>query len=427
VLFGWVGAVVGPLLLAWALVTLLHWAVEVLPGSISALYVSASHRADHDAFAAERSRRRALAASSGKIVAVTLSGGGYRAAAAHAGALSILDAAGIPVSVLSTVSGGSIAGAAYAQGWTPECFAAYLRRRKPGLPDDLLSITAVIGDLVRRDWGSGDVYATHFGRRYFHDHTIAETGPPDLVVNVTDYDTGDRVAIMKGREVSAGTRSPADALPLRTVVAASGAFPVAFQPVSIYGARYVDGGVVENLGVTGLSRYVAATGRAPDVLIVSDLGAEPQRPHRSYKPSPFQMAVQAPDLTSRALHEILYRTYSNGRYDRAADMPPEQPFRVERATLWPGVHAGGEVAVFFLAPTSPAERRRFNAGRDRERLAAVAAFRTLQELEPAQVDAAFWAGAALARDYLPDIRRALGNAAGDMPLPPVPAAPTCPR
>jgi hypothetical protein len=47
---------------------------------------------------------------------------------------------------------------------------------------------------LRRDWGAGDVYATHFGRRYFHGHTIAETGPPDLVVNLTAYETGDRVA-----------------------------------------------------------------------------------------------------------------------------------------------------------------------------------------------------------------------------------------
>ena len=52
-------------------------------------------------------------------VAVTLSGGGYRAAVSHAGLLAGLDAHCVPVHVLSTVSGGSIAGAAYALGVPP--------------------------------------------------------------------------------------------------------------------------------------------------------------------------------------------------------------------------------------------------------------------------------------------------------------------
>ena len=420
VVFGWIGAVTGPLALAWLFATLLHGAIEIVPSWASGLYVSARHRGAHDAFAAERARRQALAARVGKTVAVTLSGGGYRAAVTHAGLLSMLDAAGIPVSVLSTVSGGSIVGAAYAQGWAPACFAAELRDRKPGLPDDLLGMTAVLGGLVRRDWGSGDVYVTHFGRRYFHDHTLEQTGPPDLVVNLTAYETGERVAVIRGRDV-AGTGKPADALPLRTIVAASGAFPVAFEPVSIYGARYVDGGVLENLGVTGLAQYVAATGRVPDALIVSDLSAEPQPPRPSYKPSLFQMAVQAPDLTSRALHQIFYRTYSGGSYDRTAPTPPSQPFAVERALLWPGTSAG-TVAVFVLAPTSPAERARFVSA-EQARLARVARINTLQELDADDVDAAFWAGAALGRAYVGDIWRALGTPSP----PPAPAAPTTPR
>lgn len=193
--------------------------------------------------------------------------------------------------------------------------------------------------------------------------------------------------------------------------------------MSIDGRRYVDGGVVENLGVTGLTQYVAATRRAPDVVIISDLGAEPEPPHRSYKPSIFQMAVQAPDLTSRALHQILYRAYSNGAYDRTAGTLPAQPYRPERAALWPGSEAGS-VAVFILAPTAPAERGRFAPDIEQDRVAMVATLNTLQELEPGQVDAAFWAGAALARAYVGAIRTALGQPPA--PLPPLPV-PGCAR
>ena len=46
----------------------------------------------------------------GLTVAVTLSGGAYRAAAFHAGVLNALDRAKIRVDYLSTNSGGSIVG-----------------------------------------------------------------------------------------------------------------------------------------------------------------------------------------------------------------------------------------------------------------------------------------------------------------------------
>src|SRR6185436_15955833 len=143
--------------------------------------------------------------------------------------------------------------------------------------------------------------------------------------------------------------------------------------------------------VTGLAQYVAATGRVPDLVIVSDLGAEPQPPPENYKPSILQMAAQPPELTSRVLHGVLYRDYSAGAYRRDAGAPSLQPFLVERRSIWPQADPG-PVPVFILAPTSPAERGRFAEGTEKNRIAQVANISTLHELEPAEIDAAFWAG-----------------------------------
>lgn len=426
--FGWTGAVIVPIVATWLLTSVVHDVVDTVRGwpflGLSTLAPTETARA------AERQRRTALAAATGKTVAVTLSGGGYRAALTHAGLLGMLDRAGIPVSVLSTVSGGSIVGAAYSQGWTPDCFAHQLRRRTPGLPDDLLAFPAIVGNMILPRWGSGDVYADHFRRRYFHAVTLAGTGPPELVVNVTDYSTGARLGVFRSGLLPSlaggerqGATHPADTVALARLVAASGAFPVAFEPVTIHGIRYVDGGVIENLGVTGLAQYVTSTGRVPDVLIVSDLSAEPRLPRGSFKPSLFQMAVQAPDLTSRALHQVLYRDYSGGAYHR--DGKSAQPFLIDRRTIWPTASAG-RTPVFILAPTSPGERHRFAPGAEQQRVDRVASLPTLQELSPEEVDGAFWTGAKLTREYLPKICDAIGRK--DCVLPEVPAEPAgCPR
>jgi len=52
-------------------------------------------------------------------VAVSLSGGGYRAALFHAGVLNELDQLGVRIQAVSSVSGGSIIGSFYAVGGRP--------------------------------------------------------------------------------------------------------------------------------------------------------------------------------------------------------------------------------------------------------------------------------------------------------------------
>jgi predicted acylesterase/phospholipase RssA len=223
---------------------------------------------------------------------VTLSGGGYRAAAVHAGILWTLDQAGYPVDVLSTVSGGSIVGASYAMGMSAADFRDHLKNAKPGLPNDLMNFYPVFAQLFVPGYGSGDTYANHFDRVFFQRRTLEQTGPPLLIVNTTRYRDGTRRAF----------RAETDGqLLLGRVVAASGAFPVAFDPVPIEGEFYIDGGVVENLGIAGLQNHLeshatdASLGDLiPQVLIISDAGLIPEAPPAWTKPSVLQMASRAP-------------------------------------------------------------------------------------------------------------------------------------
>ncbi|MHC4768390.1 MAG: hypothetical protein ACYTEI_06735, partial [Planctomycetota bacterium] len=100
-------------------------------------------------------------------------------------------------------------------------------------------------------------------------------------------------------------------------------------------------------------------------------------------------------------------------------------YEVQAGRLWPDLPESLErriVRVFVLSPTSPAERRHFEGHEDL--VEAVSSMPTLQELQPDEVDAAFWMGARLAQVYAPDICAAAGArdcAAVHLPdAPPVP-------
>jgi hypothetical protein len=241
---------------------------------------------------------------------------------------------------------------------------------------------------------------------FFRGRRLQQTGPPHLIVNTTRYQEGTR------RAFSADTDGH---VALGRLVAASGAFPVAFDPVSIDGELYVDGGVVENLGVGGLQQYLEADpGRepakpVPDVLILSDAGLIPAAPSGWNKPSVVQMALRAQQTSYFAMHRWIYSFYTDGAYDRAGDDRIEQPFEVRAGRLWPGLPAGQadrSVSVFVLSPSSPSERVWFEGNEDI--LDAVSDLDTLKELTADEVDAAFWVGARLAQAYLPRLCAAAG-------------------
>lgn len=352
------------------------------------------------AWVERREARRADLAASETSLAVALSGGGYRAAAIHAGILAVLEEAGLPVSMLSTVSGGSIVGGAYAMGMSATDFRDHLARAKPGLPNDLINFYPVMAQLFVPGYGSGDTYANHFARAHFPDVILGDTGPPTLIINATRYREGTRRAFWAENDAE---------LALGRVVAASGAFPVAFDPVEIEGEAFIDGGVVENLGIAGLQQYFAAHRddddlgtRLPEVLIISDAGLIPEAPPGWTKPSVPQMALRAQQISYFAMHRWIYSFYTDGAYDRAGDGAGEQPFEVPAGRLWPGLPANlarRTVSLFIFSPSSTFERSRYAGNEDL--LDAVSGLDTLSELEADEVAAAFWVGARLAESYLP--------------------------
>jgi len=392
-----------PILFAWIVNSTIY---HVYANTVSNLRVGAR---DDEAWPARLNERERRLAATDATVALALSGGGYRAAAVHAGILYVLDEAGLPIETLSSVSGGSIVGASYAMGMSGADFRDHLKAAKPGLPNDLINFYPVFAQLFVPGYGSGDTYANHFDRAYFEGRLLSETGPPRLIVNATRYSDGTR------RSFYAETDG---ALPLGRLVAASGAFPVAFDPVVIGGERYIDGGVVENLGVAGLQDYLESrsgdgdlAALLPEVLILSDAGLIPEAPPGWTKPSVLQMAVRAQQTSYFAMHRWIYSFYTDGAYDRAGSGPLEQPYEVRAGRLWPGLPdelQDRTVSVFVLSPSSPAERQRY-AGNE-ALLDAVSSLDTLRELGPAEVEAAFWVGARLAEVYLDDICAAAGFA-----------------
>lgn len=385
---------IGPFLIAWFVVSMMYLGFTLMDSRFGPVPPGLQERT---ATRAQRSVR--MDTWQGPPVVVALSGGGYRASVTHAGLLWTLDRAGIPVHVVSGVSGGAIAGATYATGWKPEEFRDFLARKRPGLTNDMFNLIELTKQILYLKWGSGDTYANHFRRVYFGDAGFDDTGPPVLILNATDYAEGIRAAFWPDH--------PAD-VKLARVVAASAAFPAAFDPVRIEGRRYMDGGVIENLGIEGVRLYIEDSvppASMPGLLIISDMSNDPREAPVVYKPSVPQMAIRAQQVSYQALHKRIYELYTDGAYDRDSKERLVQPYTARRDILREG--AEGAFAVFVLSPISRAERWRFT-GPERAVIERVAALETLRELDTDEVHAAFWAGARLAKDYLPDICAAAG-------------------
>ncbi len=243
-------------------------------------------------------------------VAIAVSGGGYRAALFHAGVLSGLECVRVPVSALSTVSGGSIIGAYYAVGGEPHAFRAMTAAGLFNLKRELLHtgnllrfMRSLFADIVGRDhpdtrFTQTDVQASLLDRLLYRGLRMADLDSledPRLLVNVTDLVSSERIAIgprgvltptshdpvnrqdyanptgLVGgypefaafREANAD-RWPANE-PLAKIVAASGAFPGAMRPVAAFvrnepgdstttGGWYIlaDGGIADNTGLASV-------------------------------------------------------------------------------------------------------------------------------------------------------------------------------
>lgn len=81
-------------------------------------------------------------------VGVALSGGGYRAALYHASVMQVLDSLRVPMTAVSTVSGGSLLGSFYATGGRPEDFLAAMQARRFNSKRELLHVQTIVPLIV---------------------------------------------------------------------------------------------------------------------------------------------------------------------------------------------------------------------------------------------------------------------------------------
>ncbi len=242
-------------------------------------------------------------------IGLALSGGGYRAAVFHAGALQALEDLGVRVTHLSTVSGGSIIGAYYAIGGDPRVFAEAVGEGRFNLKRELMLIHNAVRLVFPMKLPSLEVELLPLGsfdrldvQRNLLERTLfsaaalqgglgeneAETGQPRLMIAATDLTYGFQIGFLPdgmlklgdgvgGRKVYRGAAfQPAERLGLADRVAVSGAFPLAFpaRPLVVkvvpadatgLGERpllLVDGGIRDNLGF--------------DLLRVADSMADPE-------------------------------------------------------------------------------------------------------------------------------------------------------
>lgn len=260
---------------------------------------------------------------SGPRVGLTLSGGGFRAALLHAGVLRELDEYRIPIRGMSTVSGGSIIGAYYCAGGDLDEFEHAVATGRFNLKRELADCTNVvrmalssripgteakwcnISEFSRLEAQSVLLKRVLFGARTMKD--LRETTPA-LMICSTNLVNGELVGTTPWGVVTRRIRPvvrqvdfindaidfrqvqshfiavdeghiPEDA-PLSDVVAASGAFPGAFNAYDRMlsgripcGADYktrlllADGGITDNLGLRLMREAVTLR---PDLPVTND-------------------------------------------------------------------------------------------------------------------------------------------------------------
>jgi predicted acylesterase/phospholipase RssA len=247
------------------------------------------------------------------VIALGLSGGGYRAAAFHLGALRALDDLDLLERVrwLSTASGGTILGASWLKGRAcdDEKFADFERRAKMLLADENVVKLAAEAmtkqsepSLIR---AAAEIYDDAFlGGKDLKLGALA--GVIDEVrFNATEMDTGNSFRFAIGNsDAKIGNQrrflDPAvrDRVRVADVVAASACFPGAFEPIvfpddfagddlvvqsnddHFSGAlALMDGGIYDNQAIDALVKLYEQTSIEvkPDLVIACDVdnGAEP--------------------------------------------------------------------------------------------------------------------------------------------------------
>jgi len=169
-------------------------------------------------------KQRSAAGSGAKGVPFVLSGGGARGFA-HLGVLEACAEAGIAPSAISGTSAGALVGAYIAVGLAPAEVVDLMHREVPGVFNRWRILR---GDRITQD-RIRDFLAATLPVKCFEDL------PMPFFVGVTDQATGRQHILDEGELVPA--------------LLAASAVPILFPPVAIGGARYVDGGISNNLPI----------------------------------------------------------------------------------------------------------------------------------------------------------------------------------
>ncbi len=241
-------------------------------------------------------------------IALSLSGGGYRAAAFHLGTMDLLDRLNLlqDVTMLSTVSGGTLAGAKYVQSLKSQSpFKTFFREFQDFLRDkDLLRLgLEELGRLKPRPASPrcslirafAEVYNRHLfaGERFKILWEEPEIHLKEITFNATEFRTGVAFRFRKSENPLAKigngncpiTAAQAMQARLADITAASSCFPGGFEPIAFpddfhwpeneagqaaWRALHdqfqqplplMDGGVFDNQGIESL---LLASGEPPD-------------------------------------------------------------------------------------------------------------------------------------------------------------------
>lgn len=235
-----------------------------------------------------------------KRVGIALSGGGFRAALMHAGVLAALEQFKVPITHISSVSGGSLISGLYVSGVSPIQFRDAVANNTFNLERDLSTLQSFLHFLTGRTlfgititpgeaFHRTDLRAKALDSLLLEGRTIAglrssdrattrfgKNDVPRLMINATDLTLGraigfaDNGAVLhvtvRGERgvVAIGSNDFPKNERASVLIAASGAFPVAFNAVrrtNAEGFSYalVDGGVFDNTGETQLlaARYLS--------------------------------------------------------------------------------------------------------------------------------------------------------------------------
>jgi len=239
-------------------------------------------------------------------VGLALSGGGSRAAAFHRGTIRGLLRLGLlpRVEVVSSVSGGSVAAAAWAkagmaESQTREFLGAFKETLTRGFVwNALFSVETALAILPRRTLTQS--MGAAFDRMFLHGMTLQQLPErPKVVLNVTVLNSGQvgkfsrdgfsTFGLGPQQESGSNPRLPMPGYPVALAAVASAAFPIGLKPINLRRAAWFpdaklqgplaghevlalsDGGIVENLGAQTLLRS-RSTGTVD--LVVSDAGTK---------------------------------------------------------------------------------------------------------------------------------------------------------